>query len=258
MGGPEQRVCGRARESWWSDPDPRGSAKSAMCGLTCDDASRGPDPVPEPSLWLLACTVIARLLARSARPGGPSASDTSTSGTDCIVSTAASAQAAALVNDFADPLGSPPGGPFSHPTPAARRSSWSRADPLHPPPPRAGHPHAADHLGLTDIQRRDPLDDLGLVRLDLHPHRLRPLRFHPEAATRGSCRGTANLILVLEATRNGPQHSSRRPTMQRPRPTKEPRRRRVTAHHFQRETALPDRGSPGTVQVVAGIQTFRW
>jgi hypothetical protein len=41
-----------------------------------------------------------------------------------------------------------------------------------------------------------------------------------EAATRRSCRGTAKLILVLEATRNGPQHSSRRPTIQRPRRTK--------------------------------------
>ena len=34
----------------------------------------------------------------------------------------------------------------------------------------AGHPHAADKLGLADSQRRDPLDELlGLLRLLQHP-----------------------------------------------------------------------------------------
>jgi len=43
-------------------------------------ASRGPDRVPGPPVWLPACKVIALRLARSARPGGSSASDSSTSG----------------------------------------------------------------------------------------------------------------------------------------------------------------------------------
>src|SRR3954451_15884248 len=56
---------------------------------------------------------------------------------------------------------------------------------------------AADHLGLAHIQRRDPFDELRLVGVDLHDPRL--LGACVEAATRRSCRGTANLILVLEA-----------------------------------------------------------
>ena len=43
-----------------------------------------------------------------------------------------------------------------------------------PAPARAGHPHAADQLGLADVQRRDPLDDLLIVLLDVHhSHHLR-------------------------------------------------------------------------------------
>src|SRR4051812_11275216 len=85
------------------------------------------------------------------------------------------------------------------------------------------------------------------------------LRHHPKTVTRGSCRGTAKLILVLEATRNGPQHSSRRPTMPRPRPTKGTRRRRATAHHFQPGRALPDRGNRGLClgQPVGGAGSWR-
>src|SRR4051794_38901937 len=41
----------------------------------------GTDRVPETSLWLPTCKVIALLLARSVRPGGLSASDTSRAGT---------------------------------------------------------------------------------------------------------------------------------------------------------------------------------
>jgi hypothetical protein len=70
------------------------------------------------------------------------------------------------------------------------------ADLLHPLCSRAGYPHATDHLGLADIQRRDPLDDLGLISLDPHPSR-------PLSSLRGDrpqeLQGTANLILVLEA-----------------------------------------------------------
>ena len=35
-----------------------------------------------------------------------------------------------------------------------------------------GHPDAAHHLGLPDIQRRDPRDDLLLVLRDFHPAHL--------------------------------------------------------------------------------------
>src|SRR3954452_15129774 len=41
----------------------------------------GTDRVPETSLWLPTCKVIALLLARSVLPGGLSASDTSRAGT---------------------------------------------------------------------------------------------------------------------------------------------------------------------------------
>src|SRR3954462_9761664 len=71
-------------------------------------ASRGPDRVPGPPVWLPACKVIALCLARSARRGGPSASDTSTSVTRPHRLPAASAQVRALGDDFADPLGCTP------------------------------------------------------------------------------------------------------------------------------------------------------
>src|SRR5215212_8171163 len=70
-------------------------------------ASRGPDRVPRPPLWLPACKVIALRLARSARPGRPLPATQAHGAPDCIVSTLASAQVRASVNDFADPL--PPG-----------------------------------------------------------------------------------------------------------------------------------------------------
>jgi hypothetical protein len=47
---------------------------------------------------------------------------------------------------------------------------------------------------------------------------------------------------VLEATRSGPQHSPQRPTSERPRTTRDARRQRMPAHHFQPGTALPTRG----------------
>ena len=63
-----------------------------------------------------------------------------------------------------------------------------RPDLLHALPARAGHPRAAHHLRLADIERRDPLDDLGFARFDLHRPRLRTSD-GTRAATRGSCRG---------------------------------------------------------------------
>jgi hypothetical protein len=103
--------------------------------------------------------------------------------------------------------------------PIAQRQQRGRhrgdgANLLHPLTVRSGHPHAADHLGLADIQRGDPLDDLALV--DLDPHDPRLLGAGVEAATRRSCRGNSEANPRARSTRNGPQHSSRRPTVRRP------------------------------------------
>src|SRR5215204_4503691 len=68
----------------------------------------------------------------------------------------------------------------------------------------AGHPHTAGQLGLADIQRRDPLDDLlGLLRLLQHPG----LPCAPTTNGRspaGAAGLKANLIRVLKATMKGP------------------------------------------------------
>lgn len=46
-------------------------------------------------------------------------------------------------------------------------------DLLHPLAARVRNPRATHHLGLAHIQRRDPLDHLGLIGLDLHRPRFR-------------------------------------------------------------------------------------
>ena len=67
---------------------------------------------------------------------------------------------------------------------------------------RIGDPDAAHRLGLADIQRRDPLDDLLVVlRPDQH---LGLLLIGAAAARRSQGHKWRNLILVLEATLNGP------------------------------------------------------
>src|SRR6185436_12389320 len=75
---------------------------------------------------------------------------------------------------------------------------------LQPAPALAGHPDTTHHLGLTDIQCRDPSNDLLIVLRDFHP--APPPLDEPDngPVVRRSCRETANLILVLEATLNGP------------------------------------------------------
>src|SRR4051812_48553194 len=67
-------------------------------------ASRGPNRVSEPALWLPICEVIVTLLARSARPDVPLRATQAHQSPDRIVSPASSAQVKALVDDFADPL----------------------------------------------------------------------------------------------------------------------------------------------------------
>jgi hypothetical protein len=130
--------------------------------------------------------------------------------------------------------------------PVAQRQHRGRhrgdgADLLHPLPARARHPRATDHLGLAHIQSRDPLDDLGLVGLGLHRPRLRTPQTEPGRPPVGAA-GNGESDPRARSTRNGPQHSPRRPTSERPRTTRRLRRQRVAAHHFQPGTALPDRG----------------
>ena len=72
-----------------------------------------------------------------------------------------------------------------------------------------GDPDAAHQLGLADIQGRDPLDDLlVVVRCGEH---LSLLVIGVAAARRSQGHKWRNLILVLEATLNGPRSGSRRP-----------------------------------------------
>jgi hypothetical protein len=80
-------------------------------------------------------------------------------------------------------------------------------------PPRMvliGDPDAAHQLRLADVQRRDPLDDLLVVlRRDERPWP--PRMIGVTAARRSQGHKWRNLILVLEATLNGPRSGSRRP-----------------------------------------------
>ena len=115
------------------------------------------------------------------------------------------------------------------------------ADLLQPPRPavRAGHPDAAHHLGLADVQRRDPLDDL-LVVLASRP--ASPTSSSPATNDGGrpqELQGTANLILVLEATLKGPRRSSQRPTNRRPQRTKSNDVSGRPDPHFQPGTGRP-------------------
>jgi hypothetical protein len=63
-------------------------------------------------------------------------------------------------------------------------------------------PRAAHQFGLADIQRRYPLDDL-LAVLALGEH-LASSHCRAAAARRSHGHSWRNLILVLEATMNGP------------------------------------------------------
>jgi hypothetical protein len=67
------------------------------------------------------------------------------------------------------------------------------------------NPNTADHLGLADIQRRHPGNDLPTLRI-LLKHCTLPLSVatNNRRLPAGATRGQANLIRVLEATLNGP------------------------------------------------------
>ena len=124
---------------------------------------------------------------------------------------------------------------------SARRSSWSTAAPPEAarPPGLIGHPHAVRQLGLADIQRRDPLNNLLTVgRLLQHPA--------PPILSGGE---QQDLIRVLEATPKGPHTAPGNPARSRPPATIDTRRQRATTN-FQPGTGvtagIPGARSPNT------------
>src|SRR4029450_4551994 len=80
----------------------------------------------------------------------------------------------------------------------------------------AWHPRTAHQLGLADIQRGDPPDELlAVVRLLQHPALL-PVGLRPARPPAGAARQGRKLIRVLKATLKGPRRGSQRPTKRRP------------------------------------------
>jgi hypothetical protein len=125
-------------------------------------------------------------------------------------------------------------------------------DLLQPPGPLAlaGHPHTAGQLGLADIQRRDPLDELlGVVGLLQHPASLRADGSTARLPA-GAARDRRNLIRVLKATVTDPQRGSQRPAVSRPPPITDLRRQRATSPIFTRDR----RPSTGTRALLGGCQ----
>jgi hypothetical protein len=130
-----------------------------------------------------------------------------------------------------------------------RRSQDARApgrwpvptDLVHPLAARARNPRATHHLGLARVQRRDPLDHLGLIGLDRHRPRLRTPPTEPGRPPVGAA-GTATLILVLEAHETTHSTAPEAPDFRTASTPWRLRRHRVAAHHVQPGTALSDRG----------------
>ena len=116
-------------------------------------------------------------------------------------------------------------------------------------PFRAGHPDTAHHLGLADIQRRDPLDDL-LVVLDRAASPASAPARPPCQARRspaGAARDRAKLIRVLEATLKGPQRSSQRPTSHDLERIRVTRRQRAASTGFSARNGPPARANQDSV-----------
>jgi hypothetical protein len=65
-------------------------------------------------------------------------------------------------------------------------------------------PDTADHLSLTNIQRRHPSNDLFNLRIFLQHDTLPYVEPNNQRLPAGAARGQANLIRVLEATLNSP------------------------------------------------------
>lgn len=108
----------------------------------------------------------------------------------------------------------------------------------------AQYPHAAEHFSLPDVQRRDPLDDLLIVLIDLHPSHL-----HTRSDRDGRSwerQGTVNLILGRGAV------PALRP-VRFPDPLTAPgvrvsthRALRVSSPLIRPQTGLPNSGSMGS------------
>src|SRR3954449_8595927 len=111
-------------------------------------------------------------------------------------------------------------------------------DLLHPLAARARDPRATHHLRLAHIQSRHPLDHLGLIGFDLHRPRLRTPPTEPGRPPVGAA-GNGKSDPRARSTRNGPQHSPRRPTSERPR-----RPGDYDANGWPPAIFSPERGSP--------------
>ena len=113
-----------------------------------------------------------------------------------------------------------------------------------PGPLRVRHPDAAHHLGLADIQRRDPRDDL-LDRPDLLQHLALLHSTTSEAGRPQELQGQGESNPRARSNSEGPTRSSQRPTNPRPRRTKEPRRQQATGPPFSARKGRPA-GAPMT------------
>src|SRR3954453_20561811 len=103
-------------------------------------------------------------------------------------------------------------------------------------------PYATHELGLADVARRDPLDDL-LNLLIFFQHRdlpaVAPITGESPREDRQGRR--ANLIRVLEATLKRPRRGPRHPAHLRPPTIKLIRRQRATHRTFSALKARPNR-----------------
>src|SRR3954449_3535903 len=107
------------------------------------------------------------------------------------------------------PPGSRPARPAGRPVTQPEERGGHRGGGADLLPPAAaeltGHPDAAHHRGLADIQRGDPLDDLLVVVCLLQHVRLLPSRTGPGGLAAGAAGREAKLVRVLEATVKGPR-----------------------------------------------------
>ena len=152
------------------------------------------------------------------------------------------------------PPGSRPARAAGRPSPAATGSSSSSvADLLQPAGPggpgRApGRSTTSSALPISSAATRSMISSRSSRLLQHRPSSSsRPTN---TAVARRSCKGTANLIRVLEATLKGPRRSSQRPTRPRPRTDQGQRRQRATSTHFQPGTGRP----PGRTETSPSFQ----
>ncbi len=90
------------------------------------------------------------------------------------------------------------------------------------------NPSAAHQLGLADIQRRDPLDDLLNLWIYLQHRRLLPSTPTTSGHPQGPQGVKRNLIRVLKATLKLPMRDPQHPAETRPPTITDSRRQRAT------------------------------